>query len=388
MVKVSSYDEFTDLKAVILGSFSKDSIALESQNPDVDFKLGLKLLEKAYPQWYIDEVNQDIEEFKKVLQKFNVDIYRPKWPFASSQFSSPNWKTNGYDIYNVRDNQIIFENKIITTPPSSRYRQNEHYAFQKIFYDLQENHNANWIFAPKPALKAGFSLPLNKKPTKLELLESKKHSELSGGLVEEFTELENSEIIFDAANIIRIGVDVLYLVSSTANISGYKWLKKILGSKYRVHLTNTYRSSHLDSTICPLSPGLVLLNGDRVDDRTIPDMFKNWQKIYFTDVAPIPKYELDFYKNVREPISDNLKSLGFESPISYISSPWGGLNVFSISPNTVCVEENQVSLIKKLEEYKLNVIPIKYRHCFTMLGCLHCSTLDLERTGELIDYQT
>ena len=90
-------------------------------------------------------------------------------------------------------------------------------------------------------------------PTKLELQETRKHAELSGGLTEEFTRLGDSEIIFDAANIIRIGKDVLYLVSSTANLSGYKWLKRFLGAKYRVHLTNTYRSSHLDSTICPLA---------------------------------------------------------------------------------------------------------------------------------------
>ena len=32
--------------------------------------------------------------------------------FADSKFSSPNWVTNGYDIYNVRDNQIIFGNNI------------------------------------------------------------------------------------------------------------------------------------------------------------------------------------------------------------------------------------------------------------------------------------
>ena len=80
-------------------------------------------------------------------------------------------------------------------------------------------------FSPKPSLPEGFSLPLNQESTKLELQETRKHAELSGGLTEEFTRLVDSEIIFDAANIIRIGKDVLYLVSSTANLSGYKWLK-------------------------------------------------------------------------------------------------------------------------------------------------------------------
>ena len=388
MNRVSSHDEFTKLNSVILGTFSKDSIPIEIQKPNADLSKALRLISKAYPDWYVDEVNEDIENFKKILEKNNVEVFRPKWPFKTSEFTSPNWTTHGYDIYNVRDNQIIFGNTILSSPPSSRYRQNEYFAFYKLFCSLQEKSNANWVFTPKPSLPEGFSLPLNKKPTKLELQESQKHFNLSGGLEDEFTKLIESEIIFDAANIIRIGKDILYLVSSTANLAGYKWLKRFLGPNYRVHLTNTYRSSHLDSTICPLAPGLVLLNGDRVDDNTIPEMFKKWEKIYFTDVSPIPEYEINFFRNIREPISKELKSLNIESPISHISSPWGGLNVFSLSPETVCVEENQTELIKVLEKHKLNVIPIKYRHCFTMLGCLHCSTLDINREGGLVDYQS
>ena len=388
MIKVSSFDEFTKLKTTVLGTFDKKILPLESQNPNADLSVGLKLLEKAFPSWYVDEVNEDIEGFKKILEQNHVNILRPKWPFPDSTFRSPNWITNGYDIYNVRDNQIIFGNNIVSTPPSSRYRQNEYFAFYKIFQNLQIDPSTIWVSVPKPSLPSGFSLPLNKIPSKLELNENIKHANLSDGLTEELTYLIDSEIIFDAANIIRIGKDILYLVSSTGNLSGYKWLKNFLGSKYRVHLTNTYRSSHLDSTICPLAPGLVLLNGDRVDERTIPEYFKNWEKIYFSDVSAIPKEEIDFFKNIREPISKELKALSFESPISHISSPWGGLNVFSISPDTVCVEKSQIKLIKILESYKLNVIPVRYRHCFTMLGCLHCSTLDLEREGGLIDYSS
>lgn len=384
---ISSHDEFTKLQRVILGKFDKNSMAIESQNPNADIKEALKLLDKAYPQWYIDEVNEDLEAFKIILEKNDVDVIRPEWPFPSSEFSSPHWRTNGYDIYNVRDNQIIFGSNLISTPPSARFRQNEYFAFYKIFQDFTSDGTSNWIQVPSPSLPPGFELPFNRESSQLEIDEDKKHNSLSQGLNEKYKSLKNDEIIFDAANIIRIGKDVLFLVSSTANLRGYKWLKSFLGKNYRVHLTNTYRSSHLDSTICPLAPGLVLLNADRVDERTVPEMFGKWEKIFFDDVKSIPEPEINFYKNIREPISKELKNLGFQSPISYISSPWGGLNVFSISPEIVCVEKNQTSLIKTLESYKLNVIPVSYRHCYTMLGCLHCSTLDVKRTGGLVDYQ-
>lgn len=384
---ISSNDEFTKLQKVILGTFDRSSIAIESQNPNTNFDEALKLLNKAYPQWYIDEVNEDLDTFKRVLIENDVEVIRPEWPFPSSEFSSPHWKTTGYDIYNVRDNQIVFGNNLISTPPSARFRQNEYFAFYKAFQELTSDLSSRWIKVPSPSLPPGFELPLNRENTKLELDEDKKHIELSKGINEKYTSLKNDEIIFDAANIIRVGVDVLFLVSSTANLQGFKWLKSFLGNKYRVHLTNTYRSSHLDSTICPLAPGLVLLNADRVDARSVPEMFKKWDKIYFDDVHTIPDEEINFYKDVREPIAKQLRNLGFQSPISHISSPWGGLNVFSITPEIVCVEKNQTSLIKTLESYNLTVIPVSYRHCYTMLGCLHCSTLDIKRSGGLVDYQ-
>ena len=156
MIKVSSFDEFSKLNTAILGTLEKNILPIESQDPNADLSEGLKLLEKAFPTWYVDEVNEDIEGFKKVLEQNDVKVLRPKWPFKDSTFRSPNWLTNGYDIYNVRDNQIIFGNNIVSTPPSSRYRQNEYFAFYEIFQDLQKDPNTRWVSVPKPSLPKGF----------------------------------------------------------------------------------------------------------------------------------------------------------------------------------------------------------------------------------------
>jgi glycine amidinotransferase len=47
--------------------------------------------------------------------------------------------------------------------------------------------------------------------------------------------VRNIEPLFDAANILRVGRDILYLVSCTGNMMGYEWLKRVLGPEYRVH---------------------------------------------------------------------------------------------------------------------------------------------------------
>ena len=57
----------------------------------------------------------------------------------------------------------------------------------------------------------------------------------------------NDEPAFDAANVLRLGQDLIYLVSATGNELGGRWLQTILGDKFRVHfLKDVYYGSHID----------------------------------------------------------------------------------------------------------------------------------------------
>ena len=79
-----------------------------------------------------------------------------------------------------------------------------------------------------------------------------------------------------------MGKDLLYLASSSGNIKGAKWLKEVLPNDYRVHITSEiYRSSHIDSTVLCLRPGLVLLNSIRVNEDNCPKIFEKWIKFGF-----------------------------------------------------------------------------------------------------------
>jgi glycine amidinotransferase/scyllo-inosamine-4-phosphate amidinotransferase 1 len=61
------------------------------------------------------------------------------------------------------------------------------------------------------------------------------------------------------------------------------------------------------------------------------------------------------------------------------ASKWIGLNLLSIDPYTVIVDEIQKDLIKTLEKYNFTVIPKRLRHSRTLGGGFHCVTLDLLR---------
>ena len=80
--------------------------------------------------------------------------------------------------------------------------------------------------------------------------EDKKHLELTNGRLEKLHKLSENEILFEAANTLRLGKDLLYLQSSSGNAKASKWLKSVVGHDYNVHVTDSiYRSSHIDSTL-------------------------------------------------------------------------------------------------------------------------------------------
>jgi N-dimethylarginine dimethylaminohydrolase len=283
----------------------------------------------------------------------------------------------------VRDLHIVFGDTLVVSAPSSRFRLFETYAFHDTFYRHFFKDGLRWISAPLPRLKSEYVHEIQRPPSDLEATEDCLHQRLSHGLSQTYHYLDEHEIIFDAANIIRVGRDVLFLVSSTANRKAATWLTNILGSDYRIHVTHTYRASHLDSTILPLCPGKVLLNGARVNENTCPRIFGSWDRVYFTDVVPVPESEVEFHRAVRLPIYEELRNLGVDSQLAHISSPWAGLNVMSLDPNTVLVHDQQSGLIGALEARGFTVVPVRMRHCYTMLGGLHCTTLDVVRNSNL-----
>ena len=161
---------------------------------------------------------------------------------------------------------------------------------------------------------------------------------------------------FDAANVCRLGKDLLYLVSSSGNIEGAKWLQETLGKDYHVHvLDNIYSGVHIDSTISPVREGLVVINKDRV--KKVPEVFANWDIIWMGKEDIVDQPFIDY------PYASN-----------YI-----GLNFLAVNPETVICDPKQNILIDKLDKYNVKVDAVDLRHSRTLGGGHHCVTLDIVR---------
>ena len=389
--KINSHNEWDKLKEIIVGRAEGTTATMTWKNQRLlsqkELDEAMLIAKEASPQWFYEEVAEDLEGLCEILRGFGVKVHRPEVFDYSKMYSSPFWSSTSNNVYNTRDLNLVVGNTVIESPSYLESRYFETTALYPIWYEYLKE-GFRWIAGPKPKLNYEVKVPYFRDENERELTNGDmRHKNLTSGRLEKLHKLVEKEILFEAANTLRIGKDLLFLVSSSGNKLGAGWLQSVLGDEYRVHQTSDiYRSSHIDSTVMCLRPGLVLLNSVRVNEKNCPSLFDKWDKIYFEDVAPTSVAELEFQRTVRDPLGSRLEELGFQTSLHDMSSPWVGMNLLSVDPETVIVDNRQKNLIKLLESHKFNVAPVRMRHIYTQGGGIHCATLDTVRESKLESY--
>jgi N-dimethylarginine dimethylaminohydrolase len=346
--RVWSCNEWDPLEEVIVGNPLNARFPFPDRSTQVAEYPDRSLAEiprGLFPQQIIEETEEDLNGFVEILESCGVTVKRPDNWSHEAKFSTIHWESQGYYNYCPRDVLLAIGDQIIETPNVIRSRAQETFSYRTLLIDYMKA-GARWISAPRPmlldSLFEGVDLD---KPTP-----------------------RNDEPAFDAANVLRFGRDLIYLVSATGNEMGGHWLQSILGDGYRVHfLKDVYYGSHIDSTLVALRPGLLLANPSRLNDDTLPKILKQWKVIYSPPMENTDRYDPEYLSKC-------------------IGSDWIDMNSFSISPNLVVVDRNQPTLIKLLEREGLDVIPLKLRHSKLLGGGPHCVTLDVRRKGTLERY--
>lgn len=339
-VAVSTHTEWQPLREVVLGIAEGAQVPVVKDEslhavdygamPDEQFA---RIRVGPYPRRIIEETAEDLELFAEQLRKLGIRVHRPAPANFSEVRQVGRWRVDGYSAYCPRDTVLTIGHHAIETPMAMRHRQDEARVLR---------HIVRTVRAPVP-----------------QLLDSIYDRSRLG-----VPTLRNDEPVFDAANCLKCGRDILFLIANTGNQAGADWLQSFLGPGYRVHaLRGIYQFVHIDSTIMPLRPGLVLLNPERVNDSNMPSFLRRWDRIYAPEPANIPC-----------------------DPAWGPASKWIALNVLSLSPELVVVEERQVELMRALSRHGIECLPIRLRHMRTMKGGPHCVTLDLVREGPLEDY--
>ena len=269
-----------------------------------------------YPQTVIDEANEDLDVFCNVLRSNGVEVVRPTVGPVN------------YYNYCPRDSVIVYKDTAIAAPMSLKCRDKEYLSFAHHLDNV--NYISNYI------------------KDDIYNLDCVNNSDILA--------LHNFKPKFDAANVIRANDDLLYLVSNSGNKSGADVLKEEFNANVHL-LENVYSYMHIDSTVTFLREGLMLLNPSRIKTIDVmPGPFKDWDYIMCPEPVDIGHY-----------------------PGYCNSSAWINVNLFSINPNLVVLEEHQHNLRKELEKHNIECIMLPMRHARTLGGCFHCVTLDLVR---------
>lgn len=321
-----SKNEWDPLRSVIVGiaddaKIPATNFGLRAVNyADLTFSQYLMIKHGRYPDQVINEANEDLEKLCDFLRQLSINVVRPT--------------SNDPTYYNYcpRDTVLVHDDIVLATPMALASRRDEWIASKQYF------NSSNLVVAPGPEKLDIYNSGCIGNPDILALYEK--------------------EPIFDAANILRSNDDLFYLVSNTGNKKGAEYLQEVVGPNKRVHtIENVYSYIHLDSTIALLREGLMLLNPDRIKSvEQLPEVLRNWDIIWAPEPVDIGHY-----------------------PGYCNASKWVSMNLLSINPNLVVLEEHQDNLRIELEKHGIESAMLPSRHARTLGGCFHCVTLDLER---------
>ena len=313
-------NEWGTLKKVVVGVADHAQIpALDKSLRTVnyaDVKDSSTIKSGPYPQQVIDEANEDLEKLSNFLTSSGVEVVRPKRD------------TVNYYNYCPRDTVITYKGKSIAAPMSLISRNKEYLAYA--------DHLSNIVEIPNYLGEDVYNENCVGNPDILALHETYPK--------------------FDAATVIKANDHLLYLVSNSGNKIGAKYLEEVTGAKVHL-LENVYSYMHIDSTVAFLREGLMLLNPSRIKSvDQLPEYFRNWDVIWAPEPIDIGHY-----------------------PGYCHASTWINVNLLSVSPDLVVLEEHQHALKMELQKRGIQSMMLPMRHSRTLGGCFHCVTLDLER---------
>jgi N-dimethylarginine dimethylaminohydrolase len=163
--------------------------------------------------------------------------------------------------------------------------------------------------------------------------------------------------MFDAANVLKVNDKLVYSLSHSANEAGAVWLQEQVGTDFEVITWRAVENqiTHIDSTLLSCGENTIIANASRLDKESLPRFMKDYKTIWVDDCVPRSFHNFPY------------------------ASKWIGMNVLSLDPETIVVDEIQTSLIDQLKSEKFNVVPLRMRQSRTLGGGFHCVTCDIER---------
>ena len=305
--------------------------------------------------------NECLENLVKILEDRGVVVDRPTPLQWNQAIGTPDFRNDSMmTCMPPRDILLTIGNEIMAAANSFRCRYFEYLAYwplMKQYFD--EDPDFLWTQAPRPRLTAR-SYKHNYYDEKISLEER-----LERTAAKDFVTTE-VEPMWDAADVMRMGKDLFIQHGLTTNRAAMDWFQRYY-PEYRVHAVNFPGDPypiHIDATFVPLRPGLIINNPHR----------------------PLPEPQRAIFEANDWQIVEAAQPAHTEPPALCYSSVWLSMNCLVLDPKTVIVEASEVHQQEQMDKLGMNVIPCDLRDAYPFGGGLHCSTADVYREGECLDY--
>jgi len=349
---VNSWNEWDPLREVVVGSArGAAEMGFEPALSPYFSPEGLEQTPgaRAIPGVLLDEAERQLDNFAELLQRLGITVRRPDPIDHAVSMKTPDWEVyGGHASACPRDLLLVIGNEIIEAPMAQRARYFEFRAYRTLLKEYFRC-GARWTTAPKPLMSA--HLYREADPT---------FNFLDAPLLSEF------EPAFDAACFARFGRDIFWQPDLVSNEFGAEWLRRHLGPGFRVHRIRFRERlpTHIDTTLVPVRPGIVLVNPQRPCIDSGLDIFtaNDWQLI------PAPP-------SVRTGAS----------PARDVSN-WISMNILMLDERTAVVEAAEEPMIELLRSLGCEVIPCPFDRVYPFGGGFHCCSADIRREGNLQSY--
>jgi len=362
---VNSWNEWDPLKHIIVGRadgtmVQAPELAVQRDWPEQGFPLGTY---GPYPKKMEEKANEQLDNFAKILGSRGIRVDRPTPLDFSQTVQTPDWVQNSmFGCMPPRDLLLTVGNEILEATMSFRSRWFEYLSYRPLLEQyFKEDPNFRMEAAPKPRLtERSYKKDFWKEWNSLSKEEQYRRAEKTDWIPTE------QEPLFDAADVVRLGKDLFVQKSMVTNDAGIDWLRRHYPD-HRIHKVR-YRDLtpwHMDTTLVPLRPGLVMFNPVR---------------------TPLEKAQRELFERNDWEIIEGPKTVLDKKRAMTFCSIWLNLNILVLDPKTVCVEASETPVMELFNKYGLEVIPVPFYEVSPFGGGLHCGSADVYREGTCEDY--
>lgn len=347
MSLVNSWNEWDPLLEVVVGSArGACDVAFEpALSPWGYLSSGGRI-----PQEIIHDAERQLDHFARLLENRGIRVKRPDPIDHGIPVKTPDWTTpSGHASACPRDLLLVIGDEIIEAPMTQRARYFEFRAYRSLLKEYFRS-GARWTTAPKPLMSDCLYRARGEEPFDFN----------DAPLLTEF------EPAFDAACFARFGRDLFWQPDLVSNAFGAEWLGRHLGPEFRIHRVGFREPlpTHIDTTLVPIRPGLVLTNPHRP---CIDGQLGLFKKNEWRTVAAPPSV-----RTGRAPARD--------------VSNWISMNILMLDERTAIVEQAEIPMMDLLRSLGCEVIPCPFDRVYAFGGGFHCCTADIYREGVLRSY--